>query len=210
MKIPQIHVMDKNRQFKATISLPLLWHRSGRAWQCESLSHHRTLFPFLIWPLITSGSKTGQLKVPGRSYGLWCPILGGCHLADRSECVKWRAAAALHLQSRINVWAKLERSSSSRKSSLSALTGDMSEQGLWIYSRVGESISAAQLGQVLLLSLHTHPISIIPNKHILEILKPYQKPHWWCSCLLVCLVCPIHQNSDGFLKLSCYLEKINK
>lgn len=152
MKIPRNHVMDKNRQFKATTSPPLLWHRSGRTWQCESLSHHRTLFPFLNWPLITSGSKTGQLKVPGRSWGLWYSILGGCHLAGRSECMKWRAAAVLHLQSRINVWAKLERSSSSRKSSPSALTGDVWEEGLWTYSRVGRSVLAAQFRQVLLLS----------------------------------------------------------
>lgn len=197
MKIPKINVMDKNRQFKAAISLHLLWHRSRRAWQCESHSHHRTLFPFLIWPLITSGSKTGWLKAAGTRWGLWCPILGGCLLADSSECMTWRGScrAALTEQNKCagQTWEEFLKQ---KKQPL--LAGDVSEQGLWITSRAGESVSALQLP----LSFHTHPISIIPVKHSLEVLNPYlkKKNPQSCSCLLVGTVCP-SQYSVGFPKL---------
>lgn len=104
MRILQINVLDKNRQFKATISPRLLWHRSRRAWQCESLSHRKTPFPFPIWPPITSGGKTGKLKVLDRSWGLWetypgrlsvgsqlwvREMKGGCSaaLTDQNKCV---------------------------------------------------------------------------------------------------------------------------
>lgn len=99
-----------------------LWHRSRRLWQCESLSRCKTSFPFPIWPLITSGGKTGQLKVLGMWLGLWRPIQGACCLAGSSKCTRWRVVALPLSQTRINVPASVERSFSSRRNIVSGIS----------------------------------------------------------------------------------------